>query len=291
MTDTATLRETFRRDKAALLDSLAIGAGTRHLHRSLHRLAQLVDGLLIQLWQQAGFTDTHALAAVGGFGRGELFPYSDVDVLVLLPDGQTPENTPGLKEKLETFIGSCWDSGLEIGSSVRTVSECLAESAKDITVQTSLLESRLITGNTDLFGTFRQRYDAAMDPMAFMQAKVLEMRQRHTKFEDTPYALEPNCKESPGGLRDLQIILWVARAAGLGDNWKALARNGLATPFEVRQIERNEALLSLIRARLHVLANRREDRLIFDMQNALAATFGYVMPPPAEPGAPRPKKG
>ncbi|WP_374351724.1 [protein-PII] uridylyltransferase [Limnohabitans sp.] len=276
MTDTATLRETFRRDKAALQGTLATsGASTRHLHRSLHKLAQLVDGLLIQLWQQAGFGHDFALAAVGGFGRGELFPYSDVDVLVLLPDGQTPENTPGLKEQLEAFIGSCWDSGLEIGSSVRTVSECLAESAKDITVQTSLLESRLITGNTDLFGTFRQRYDAAMDPMAFMQAKVLEMRQRHTKFEDTPYALEPNCKESPGGLRDLQIILWVARAAGLGDSWDALARSGLATPHEARHIKRNEALLSLIRTRLHLIARRREDRLVFDLQTAVAESFGH----------------
>ena len=276
MTETAALRETFRREKAALLETLASsGASTRHLHRSLHKLAQLVDGLLIQLWQQAGFTEAYALAAVGGFGRGELFPYSDVDVLVLLPDGQTPEDTPGLKEKLETFIGSCWDTGLEIGSSVRTVSECLAESAKDITVQTSLLESRLITGDQALFGTFRQRYDAAMDPMAFMQAKVLEMRQRHTKFEDTPYALEPNCKESPGGLRDLQIILWVARAAGLGESWDALVRTGIATAHEARQIKRNEALLSLIRTRLHLLARRREDRLVFDLQTAVAESFGY----------------
>jgi len=275
MTDTATLRETFRRDKAALLDSLAIGAGTRHLHRSLRQLAHLVDGLLVRLWQQAGFADDLGLLAVGGFGRGELFPHSDVDVLVLLPEGRTPETTPGLKEQLEAFIGSCWDSGLEIGSSVRTVSECLAESAMDITVQTSLLESRLITGSATLFAQFRERYDAAMDPMAFMQAKVLEMRQRHTKFEDTPYALEPNCKESPGGLRDLQIILWVARAAGLGKSWDDLVRSGLATAHEARHIKRNEALLSLIRTRLHLIARRREDRLVFDLQTAVAESFGH----------------
>ncbi|MFM7024741.1 MAG: [protein-PII] uridylyltransferase [Limnohabitans sp.] len=276
MSETATLRETFRRDKTALLETLASsGASTRHLHRGLHNLAQLVDGLLIRLWQEAHLPDGLTLAAVGGFGRGELFPYSDVDVLVLLPDGQTPQDSPGLREKLETFIGSCWDCGLEIGSSVRTVDECLAESAKDITVQTSLLESRLVTGNKTLFGTFRQRYDAAMDPMSFMQAKVLEMRQRHTKFEDTPYALEPNCKESPGGLRDLQIILWIARAAGLGESWDALARSGLATPHEARHIKRNEALLSLIRTRLHLIARRREDRLVFDLQTAVAESFGH----------------
>jgi [protein-PII] uridylyltransferase len=101
------------------------------------------------------------------------------------------------------------------------------------------------------------------------------MRQRHTKFEDTPYALEPNCKESPGGLRDLQVILWVARAAGLGHNWDALVRKGLATKLEARQIKRNEALLSLIRARLHLQARRREDRLVFDLQTGVAESFGY----------------
>jgi len=277
MTETAALRDTFRRDKAALFESLAAsGASTRSLQRSLRQLTQLVDGLLVQLWQQAGFAPTLCLAAVGGFGRGELFPHSDVDVLVLLPDGQSPEATPGLKEQLETFIGSCWDSGLEIGSSVRTVSECLDESAKDITVQTSLLEARCITGDAALFDGFRQRYDAAMEPLAFMQAKVLEMRQRHTKFEDTPYALEPNCKESPGGLRDLQIILWVARAAGLGGSWSALVQSGMATAHEAREIERNEALLSLIRVRLHLISRRREDRLVFDLQTAVAESFGHA---------------
>ena len=277
MTETAALRDTFRRDKAALFESLAAsGASTRSLQRSLRQLTQLVDGLLVQLWQQAGFAPTLCLAAVGGFGRGELFPHSDVDMLVLLPDGQSPEATPGLKEQLETFIGSCWDSGLEIGSSVRTVSECLDESSKDITVQTSLLEARCITGDAALFDGFRQRYDAAMEPLAFMQAKVLEMRQRHTKFEDTPYALEPNCKESPGGLRDLQIILWVARAAGLGGSWSALVQSGMATAHEAREIERNEALLSLIRVRLHLISRRREDRLVFDLQTAVAESFGHA---------------
>ena len=181
MTETAALRETFRREKAVLFETLAAsGASTRYLHRSLRQLARLVDGVLVQLWQQAGFAPGLCLVAVGGFGRGELFPHSDVDVLVLLPDGQSPEDTPGLKEQLEAFIGACWDSGLEIGSSVRTVSECLAESGKDITVQTSLLESRCITGDAALFAQFRQRNQAAMDPLAFMQAKVLELRQRHT---------------------------------------------------------------------------------------------------------------
>ena len=212
---------------------------------------------------------------MGGYGRGELFPSSDVDVLVMLPDSVIAEDSPELKAKLETFIGSCWDSGLEIGSSVRTLSDCIEESEKDITVKTSLLESRLITGHKKLYTQFQKRYEEAMDPHAFFVAKTLELNQRHNKFENTPYSLEPNCKESPGGLRDLQIILWVSRAAGLGRTWDDLAAKGLATPLEVKQIKRNEAVLSLIRARLHLLAKRREDRLVFDLQHALAETFGY----------------
>ena len=276
MKDIAALRDAYRRDKAAVLQSLSTtGASTRGIQRTLKQQAGLVDDLLIALWNKAGFASDLCLAAVGGFGRGELFPSSDVDVLVLLPDGQSPESTPGLQAQLEAFIGSCWDSGLEIGSSVRTLSECLSESAKDITVQTSLLESRRITGDAQLFAEFQKQYQAAMDPQAFFVAKTLEMRQRHTKFEDTPYALEPNCKESPGGLRDLQVILWVARAAGLGNNWDVLVRKGLATKLEARQIKRNEALLSLIRARLHLQAKRREDRLVFDLQTGVAESFGY----------------
>jgi [protein-PII] uridylyltransferase len=277
MPRTTELRAAYKRDKAALLEAIAnSGASWRGLQGALAKLTGLVDRLLIELWTQAQLEPTLALVAVGGYGRGELFPHSDVDVLVLLPEGTSPEGNEALKSQLEKFIGSCWDCGLEIGSSVRTVSECLAESAKDITVQTSLLEARCITGQKKLFAQFEKQYTAAMDPQAFLVAKTLELRQRHTKFEGTPYALEPNCKESPGGLRDLQVILWVARAAGLGKSWDELARKGLATALETRQIKRNEALLSLIRARLHVISKRREDRLVFDLQTAVAESFGFA---------------
>jgi [protein-PII] uridylyltransferase len=117
-----------------------------------------------------------------------------------------------------------------------------------------------------------------MDPRAFLVAKTLEMRQRHTKFADTPYALEPNCKESPGGLRDLQMLVWVARAAGLGRSWNELQAGGLLTAFEAKQLQRNEGVLKLIRARLHLIAGRREDRLVFDLQTAVAESFGYTAP-------------
>ncbi|WCM95156.1 [protein-PII] uridylyltransferase [Acidovorax sp. NCPPB 2350] len=280
LSDLQPLRDAYRQDKAALLATLrSTGASTRGVRTLLGKLSALADRLLRHLWHRAGLPDTLALVAVGGYGRAQLFPASDVDVLVLLPGGsevggETACDGP-LRPAIEAFIGSCWDTGLEIGSSVRTVDECLTESAADITVQTSLLEARRIVGSAALFAQFQQSYDAQMDPEAFLVAKTLEMRQRHTKYENTPYALEPNCKESPGGLRDLHTVLWVARAAGLGRNWKELAAHGLATAFEVRQIERNEALLFLIRARLHAVAGRHEDRLVFDLQTAVAESFGY----------------
>jgi [protein-PII] uridylyltransferase len=273
---TAGIRDAYRARKAQLLATLqADGESTRNIKSLLQELAQAADDALRGLWETAGLPAGIALVAVGGFGRGELFPHSDVDVLVLVPDGISCEHDGVLKQRIENFIGSCWDAGLEIGSSVRTVEECVAQAAGDVTVQTSLLEARLVTGSQKLFKAFRERTREQLDPRAFFTAKTLEMRQRHTKFENTPYALEPNCKESPGGLRDLQVVLWVANAAGFGKSWDELARRGLATAFEARQIKRNEALLSMIRARLHVVAGRREDRLVFDLQNAVAESFGY----------------
>ncbi len=270
------IRDAYKARKAQLLTALqADGGSTRSIKSLLQALAQAADDALKGLWQKAGLPAGVALVGVGGFGRGELFPHSDVDVLLLMPDGISCDHDATLKRRVEQFIGSCWDSGLEVGSSVRTVEECLAVAAGDVTVQTSLLESRLVTGSRKLFATFQERFRAQIDPRAFFTAKTLEMRQRHTKFENTPYALEPNCKESPGGLRDLQVILWVSNAAGFGRSWDELARTGLATAFEARQIKRNEALLSTIRARLHVVAGRREDRLVFDLQNAVAESFGY----------------
>ncbi|MCJ0763246.1 [protein-PII] uridylyltransferase [Variovorax terrae] len=277
MPDLQALRNDYRLQKAELLQSVqSSGASTRGVRRLLQKLAQQADATLRTLWAHASFPEGFALVAVGGYGRGELFPYSDVDVLLLLPDHASPDADEALKQQIEGFIGSCWDTGLEIGSSVRSVADCVAEARKDVTVQTSLLESRLVTGDRKLFALFSAQYAATLDPQAFFVAKTLEMRQRHHKFENTPYSLEPNCKESPGGLRDLQTLLWVAKAARIGKSWDDLARKGLATPFEARQIKRNEALLSLIRARLHLIAGRREDRLVFDLQTAVAESFGYT---------------
>ena len=269
------LRTLFRDGKASLLEHFREARPTAPAAlRLIRSLSKHVDLTLLRLWEHAAMPSGAALLAVGGYGRGELFPHSDVDVLVLLPPPHAG-GSDALKTSIEAFITACWDIGLEIGSSVRTVGECIAIAKSDVTVQTALLESRYLCGSRRVFNTFRHANTQAMDAKAFLRAKTLEMVQRHRKFEDTPYALEPNCKESPGGLRDLQVVIWVARAAGLGKNWSALAANGLITPFEVKQLNRNEGLLKLIRARLHLIAGRREDRLVFDLQTAVAESFGY----------------
>lgn len=273
-------RARFREGKAALLGHFrASRASATEASRLVRALARHVDETLAELWEHALMPPGAALVAVGGYGRAELYPHSDVDVLVLLPpEHATPGANDALKSSVEGFITACWDIGLEIGSSVRTVADCLAESSNDVTVQTALLESRFLCGAKRLYNSFRRAYDSAMEPKAFFRAKTLEMRQRHQKYEDTPYSLEPNCKESPGGLRDLQVLIWVARAAGLGRSWTELAAKGLITPFEVKQLQRNEGVLRLVRARLHMIAGRREDRLVFDLQTAVAESFGYTAP-------------
>ncbi|MFZ6874535.1 [protein-PII] uridylyltransferase [Undibacterium sp. Di27W] len=237
----------------------------------LHDLCRNVDQQLSKIWRHFDFPKEAALVAVGGYGRGELFPYSDVDVLILLQ--QRPD--AALRDKLEKLVQLFWDIGLDIGHSIRTIEECLQESAADITVQTSLLEARLVTGSRKLFKDMQQQYAEAMNPQNFFQEKLLELQQRHVKYEDTPYSLEPNCKESPGGLRDLQVILWVAKAANLGNSWRELAERGLITDIEARQLKRNERAFKDIRIRLHIHAGRREDRLIFDVQTPIAETFGF----------------
>jgi [protein-PII] uridylyltransferase len=272
----ADLRARFRDGKQALLDHFAASRSTAPAaSRLIRALCKHVDKTLIELWTLSGMPSGATLLAVGGYGRGELFPHSDVDVLVLLAPTMAAAGGP-LKATIEGFISACWDLGLEIGSSVRTVGDCIAMAKSDVTVQTALLESRFLCGSRRVFASFRHANTQAMEPRAFLRAKTLEMVQRHRKFEDTPYALEPNIKESPGGLRDLQVVIWVARAAGLGKTWPALAAKGLITPFEVKQLNRNEGLLKLIRTRLHMVAGRREDRLVFDLQTAVAESFGYT---------------
>jgi [protein-PII] uridylyltransferase len=256
----------YLRDKKALLDRLDAKA----IQFCLREMCRLAQTHLLRLWDAADLGDDAALLAVGGFGRGDLFPYSDIDLLILLA-----EASPGLDAKLEKFIGSCWDAGLEIGHSVRTIEECVVEAGADYSIQTALLERRHLHGRRALSLTLAKRLATLMDPQAFFSAKQLELQQRHAKFEDTPYSLEPNIKESPGGLRDLQILQWVSRAAGLGDSWQAMIKSDLMTREELAELKRADRTLKTYRWVLHLIAGRREDRIVFDLQAQIGRQLGF----------------
>jgi [protein-PII] uridylyltransferase len=245
---------------------------TQAVGKLTKQLSKVTDQLLTQFWSDCGLNNDATLLAVGGYGRNSLFPYSDIDILILLPTN--PELAQSLSKKVEQYVASCWDAGLEIASSVRTVAECISESEQDITVRTSLLEARFICGKRSLLKEFTKVFEAAMDPKAFFQAKLAEQIQRHYKYQDTPYSLEPNCKESPGGLRDLQLISWVSKAALLGNTFKDLNEAGLVTQRELTELNRNQRFLETLRANLHLLAGRRQDVIVFDLQTALAKSMG-----------------
>ena len=235
--------------------------------------ARLIDRAIKTLWGQTGVPKGAALVATGGYGRGELYPCSDIDLLVLL----AAEPTEAEREALERLIGRFWDIGLEIGHSVRTVEGCVEAAASDITIRTTLLESRYLVGSRALFQTLQKQ--TVFEPVGFFKAKKLEQEQRHAKHQDSPYSLEPNLKEAPGGLRDLQVIHWIARAAGmtsgLGRRWSDLVAHKLIERAEARELAKLEAHLQDLRIRLHYLAGRREDRIVFDLQSALAAQLGH----------------
>ena len=234
--------------------------------------SELLDEVLNEIWTTLTLPAEIALVAVGGYGAEKMFPYSDVDLLILCDD-QTTSTTQG---SIETLIGLLWDIGLDLGHSVRTTQECLDTAKNDITVQTALLEARLITGNEKIFREFQQKFRARLDPASFLTAKRLEQAARYAKYNETAFSLEPNCKESPGGLRDIQVIRWVTLAAGLGglgSDWQALVQAKLIDSLEALQLEQVETRLIELRIELHLLVGRREERLLFDHQEQLARAF------------------
>ena len=266
--DVPALREALRSDRLALeQDFLQHGRAARLL--GAH--TRLVDRYLCRVWRQLGMPPHIALIAVGGYGRCKLYPKSDIDLLILLD----AEPNDALQQQLHRLIGVLWDIGLEVGHSVRTVEQCMNESA-DITVQTNLLEARLIAGDKQLFDELCDAVQRRLDLRAFYLAKLEEQQRRHARYAEADYNLEPNLKESPGGLRDFQTVTWIARAAGLGTHWSELAQVGLITPAEARQIARHSTLLATLRTHLHYLAGRHEDRLLFDFQTRLAERMGIA---------------
>ncbi|HEU0224488.1 MAG TPA: [protein-PII] uridylyltransferase [Steroidobacteraceae bacterium] len=245
------------------------------VERLVRDRARLVDALVVEAWRlHAGaLSEPLALVAVGGYGRGELLPCSDVDVMVLLPSGEHPL----VVAALERFLTFLWDIGLETGHSVRTIDDCQREAVADIGVATALIEARLLAGHDALFAAMRRALapDRLWSSRDFFHAKVAEQAERHHRFHDTAYNLEPNVKQGPGGLRDLQTIAWVAKRHFGADTLQELAGHGFLTPRELAQLEAAQAWLWRIRFALHLLTGRREDRLLFDHQLRLARMFGY----------------
>jgi [protein-PII] uridylyltransferase len=237
--------------------------------------AQLIDALLLRVWRRTMPKEANAaLIAVGGYGRGELHPASDIDIMVLLGD----EDHSHLHSNLEQLLLFLWDIGLEVGHSVRTLDDCITEAKRDITIATNLMESRLITGPEALFEAMRE---ATAPPNiwpseAFFAAKLEEQKERHLKYGDTAYNLEPNVKEGPGGLRDIQMIGWVSKRHFGAETMHDLVDHEFLTEGEYEALMAGQKFLWRVRFALHLLNRRREDRLLFDFQRALASQFGYA---------------
>jgi len=234
--------------------------------------ATIIDRMLCLIWQQHfDQTEGIALVAVGGYGRGELHPCSDIDLLILIQDTPDTFNTA-----IEQFVMFLWDIGLEVGNSVRTFEECLQEATKDVTVITNLLESRHLCGDQPLFSRLATQVTQTWQDYAFYQAKKQEQAKRYLKYHDTAYNLEPNLKDGPGGLRDIQTLGWIAKRHFGVYSMQALMDNGFLTKDEFDVLRDARAFLWSVRYALHSITKRHEDRLLFDHQPSVAEQLGFL---------------
>ncbi|MDS4042318.1 MAG: DUF294 nucleotidyltransferase-like domain-containing protein, partial [Candidatus Competibacter sp.] len=237
--------------------------------------ARLMDELLRHAWLRFFEPDAPdlALVAVGGYGRGELHPASDVDIMILLSDRALATHRSGL----EDFLTFLWDIGLEVGHSVRTVEDCAREGAADITVATSLMEARRLLGSSRLCARMRAVTgpDRIWPDAAFFEFKQQERQQRCRKYNETAFNLEPNIKDGPGGLRDLQMIGWVAKRHFGASTLQELVSHGFLSPREYDELIECRNFLWQVRFALHALTGRREDVLLFEHQRRIAHQFGY----------------
>ena len=235
----------------------------------------LVDQVLRRAWSRfmGAAEDSLALVAVGGYGRSELMPGSDIDLLILLPDADNSR----FDQQLTGLLTFLWDIGLEVGHSVRTINDCVEQSLADITVVTNIMEARLLAGTADLFRRMQQRTGPSeiWNSRDFFKVKREEQRSRHSRFHNTAYNLEPNIKEGPGGLRDIQMVAWVANRHFGTASLDELVERDFLTREEYQTLIKGRDLLWGIRFALHALTGRGEDRLLFDYQRTLAKTFGF----------------
>ncbi len=236
--------------------------------------AWFIDQLVVRAWRIKVDSAKLSLVAAGGYGRGELHPASDVDLMILRP----ARITTALQTQIEDLLRFLWDIGLEVGHSVRTIRECVVAAKSDITVATNLMESRLLAGDKELFAAMLTATGPGKiwPARKFFASKCAEQTNRHQRYNDTDHNLEPNIKEGPGGLRDIQMIGWVAKRHFNVKILKELIGHGFLTKEEFRVLDDGYEFLSRVRFALHTITGRREDRLLFDYQRKIAETFGYV---------------
>ncbi|HHE9442655.1 TPA: bifunctional uridylyltransferase/uridylyl-removing protein GlnD [Haemophilus influenzae 10810] len=233
------------------------------------------DALLIQLWQEMGLSEQLgiSLIAVGGYGRLEMFPLSDLDFLILV------EQTPILEieEKITQFIQFLWDCGFEVGNSVRTLKQCESEGKQDITIATNLLEARFLAGNRPHFDALNElvKRDDFWSKEDFFNAKVQEQIERYQRYHNTAYNLEPDIKYSPGGLRDLHLLYWVALRHSGALTLEAILQSGFIYPQEYQQLQESRAFLFKVRFALHLILKRYDNRLLFDRQIKVSELLGF----------------
>jgi [protein-PII] uridylyltransferase len=216
-----------------------------------------------------------ALVAVGGYGRGELAPYSDIDLLFLMPYKQTPHT----EQVVESLLYLLWDLGLKIGQSTRSVEECLRQAKSDLTIRTGLLEARYLWGDEALFRELKKRFDAEVvrgTAAQFVEAKLAERDERHRRVGDSRYKLEPNVKEGKGGLRDLHTLFWLAKYIYRIDDVAKLVDLGVLSAEESQRFARAQSFLWTVRCHLHYLAGRAEELLTFDLQSEIGRRMGYT---------------
>lgn len=254
-------------------DAFRDGVDTQSL---IEARALFMDTFIQLLWNSLGWNEQQSFCviAVGGYGRGELHPHSDIDLLLLLDKEPSAEN----KEIIERFVTFLWDCGLDLGHSVRTLKDCVKYAKEDITILTNLLESRYLLGEQSLHEKILKLTNSkSMWPSdQFFLAKWEEQRERHRRIDNSEYNLEPNLKMSPGGLRDIQTIIWIAkRHLGEGDISQLVHQNFL-TPAEAKGFAEGMQFLWKARYALHMVSGRHEDRLLFEYQVKIAALFGYA---------------
>ncbi len=269
---TPVLRETIQQANNAIKQKFLSGENISTL---VSDRAAFIDWILAHIWYRYFGSNNKdiALVAVGGYGRGELHLYSDIDLIILL----NHENPGKYKINIEQFITLLWDLKLDIGHSVRSVENCIYEATRDITVATSLMEAHLIVGPESLF----LKMNAAVSPQKiwsgrkFFEAKRNEQTRRYLKYDDAVQNLEPNVKEGPGGLRDIQVIGWVAKRHFGATTFHDLVAHRFLSESEYFTLMEAQEFLWKVRQGLHILAKRREDRLLFDHQKSIAKMFNY----------------